>query len=442
MSPMARRGGALIAVIVVLCAIGGALGSLAATHRYSATAIVFAASDEPDSTLALYGSVYANLRMSSYAAVVTTSAVLDPVIANLDLAGDADALAQDVAVTSSSSSSVLRITVTRPSAAEATRIANAMAARFIAEIADRLESPAPGTPATVTFRSVGSTSVPAGGSGLVGGIVSGVLFGLLGGLGLAALATVGDRRLDTEEEVATATSTPIYGRIGIARAAALAPIADDYSRSEGYHALLTAIRSGVEPTSGRVVVVTSPTPGSGTTLTAVNLAVAAADRGDRTLLVDADLRHPQVAERLGIEEPHGLAEVLGGEVRERDARSAWGYSHHLWVLATPAAERGAGDILGSRRMANRLAEWRMQYDLVVLDTASVASASDALALARASDLVLVVTTPETRQSQLAGAIRILSRAQVQVGLVLNELRRPVRTVTAAGFAHLLVGSIR
>ena len=74
----------------------------------------------------------------------------------------------------------------------------------------------------------------------------------------------------------------------------------------------------------RVIVVSSAVPGEGKSSTAVNLAIVFAEAGQRVMLVDADLRRPQVADYLGIEGAVGLTNVLAGQADPDDVMQEWG----------------------------------------------------------------------------------------------------------------------
>jgi succinoglycan biosynthesis transport protein ExoP len=138
-----------------------------------------------------------------------------------------------------------------------------------------------------------------------------LVIALLLGVGAVLIAENADRRLRTPEDVENLTGWPLL--------APIPPIAfspeelDDPGAEEAFQMLRGALTYfNVERKLGSVAVV-SATVGDGKTTVAVGLAVATARAGKRAILVDADLRHPQVGARLGLSATAGLGAVLAGE---------------------------------------------------------------------------------------------------------------------------------
>ena len=163
------------------------------------------------------------------------------------------------------------------------------------------------------------------------------------------------------------------------------------------------------------VMVSSPTQGDGKTTVSVHLAVALAKDGQRVILVDGDLRHPQVAVRLGIEPSVGLVQVITGQVAVEDGLFDVGVGEgdegRLQVLAAGDRPPNPGRLLGSARMGSLLQVLAAMADVVILDTPPILNVSDAVPLLdRVSGIVLVAKVGQTSRDALQRARQVLETA--------------------------------
>ncbi len=161
------------------------------------------------------------------------------------------------------------------------------------------------------------------------------------------------------------------------------------------------------------VIVASPTKGDGKTTVAVYLALALADDGHNVVLVDCDLRNPQVSVRLGIEPSAGLTEVIAREVELREALTEVDVGdRHLRVLASGKRGPNSGRLLGSMRMDSVLTELCELADIVILDTPPILTVSDAVPLLeRVSGVILVGKVGVTTRDALQRSRQVVDTAQ-------------------------------
>ncbi len=164
--------------------------------------------------------------------------------------------------------------------------------------------------------------------------------------------------------------------------------------SDSFRAAVTSIlfsgRNGNHP---RVLVVTSPGPGEGKTVVAANLALALAQINRRVLLVDGDLRRPQLHARFGLEKKCGLSDWLSGTqpsgLPAQPTKTA-----NLSVVT--CGHEPDPQLLYSPRLAEFIAAAREQADIVVFDTPPMLQIPDARVLGRSADaLILVVRAGRT-----------------------------------------------
>jgi len=174
----------------------------------------------------------------------------------------------------------------------------------------------------------------------------------------------------------------------------------------------------------RSLLVTSAAPGEGKTTTAANLAAAHAEQGNRTLLIDGDLRRPSVHRNFNLSSAVGLSNALLGEIPWRDAVIEAQGIPGLHILPAGPPSRKASDLVG-RGLVELLAEASADFDLVLLDAPPLLGFAEPLQMATAVDGVIVVARAgQTTRKAVATVLATLNRLRAKVvGVVLNEVHR-------------------
>lgn len=190
--------------------------------------------------------------------------------------------------------------------------------------------------------------------------------------------------------------------------------------SQQYGILTLKVQRWKEQTGGRVLVVTSAAGGEGKSLTALNLSMAlASSMGGRILLVDCDLRRPQVHERLGLKNPPGLTDLLA--LTDRDVSPFVMKVGNLNVMTGGTQLGDPAGLLPSPRTREILARLREEYQLIVLDSPPIVPIADSHFLAGLADGVMVVIRArQTRRELLQRAIESLEANNI-LGVVLNDV---------------------
>lgn len=192
--------------------------------------------------------------------------------------------------------------------------------------------------------------------------------------------------------------------------------------SEAYRTLRTNFQFATLKKNVRTVMMTSAVPGEGKTTTAVNLAVTMADRGMRVLIVDTDLRRPNVHRVLRMERGPGLADVL------REGLDPQGVIRptrieNLWIISSGRVPPNPSELIGSEKMSRLMQSLGAQFDLVICDAPSVLVVTDPVLLATHVDTcVMVVSTENARRETILRANKLLEAANCEVtGVVVNGL---------------------
>ena len=273
--------------------------------------------------------------------------------------------------------------------------------------------------------------------GLVGGLFAGVLIAF-------AIESIDDR-MQTSEEVETVSHLASLATIphiveaqekkrraeeagvaaGVEQARQLVTLHSPKSLAgEAYRGLRSALLLSSIDHPPRVIVFTSAFPGEGKTTTAANCAIALAQRGERVLLVDADLRRGSLDRVFGVTDRNfGLSSVLAHPGEQRQPSAPLPEVPMLHVLPTGPRPPNPAEMLSSHRMEEQVRQWVRDFDRVVIDSAPVLAVSDAQALAvLAETVVLVVRAGVTRKRALIRARDLLWRINAPVaGVVVNDV---------------------
>lgn len=169
------------------------------------------------------------------------------------------------------------------------------------------------------------------------------------------------------------------------------------------------------------IMLTSAVPEEGKSTLAAHLAIAHADHGKRTLLVDGDLRRPSLHAKFGLSPNEGLADVLSGEIPWQGAVIPIEGKANLSLLPAGLGSHRAADLIGTRLSA-LLDEFDKAYDMVILDSPPLLGFAECLQMASAADGVLIVSqAAKTERRSVAEVIAALRRFRANVvGVVLNH----------------------
>ncbi|WP_197059294.1 polysaccharide biosynthesis tyrosine autokinase [Cryobacterium sp. MLB-32] len=418
-------------VIVLLGALGlGAAWAYASSvpPLYKSTSSVFVSSDRGETTSELVqGSTFSQNLVQSYAQLATMPAVLDPVIEKLNLDTTAPELASSIVAATPLNTVIIEITASSESPTRAAATADAVTTS-LATTVQKLAPKGPNNTPSITLSTVSTAQVPtipyAPNTRLL--LITGLGAGLALGIVYALARELLDTRLHGEKSILRVTDAPVLGKIGEKRRSdpdgLVMRVMPRSLLAEGYRRIRTNLEFVDVDNRPRCVVVTSPMVADGKSTSALNLALAMAERAPRVLLIDADLRRPSVAGMCDIEGEVGLTTVLVGAVALEDAITLWGGV--LYVLPSGAVPPNPGQLLGATAMSDLILRLRGEYDFIVIDSPPLLPASDALGLAHLADGAIVVARDKsTRRAQLAATIESLDAVNARLlGIVLNRIQ--------------------
>jgi len=188
---------------------------------------------------------------------------------------------------------------------------------------------------------------------------------------------------------------------------------------EQYRTLRTQVFHAAERRLAQVIVITSAMAGEGKTSTALNLAFAIAQSKEkRVLVIDSDLRRPEVASHLGLDPEKGLSQALNGECDPMRA-VIHAADSNLYILPACGVVTNPAELLSSERWSDTLAELRQYFDFILVDSPPVMPFADARLLAHHADaVIMVVRAGAAPYSTIEQAIEALPAGRF-LGVVLN-----------------------
>ena len=195
--------------------------------------------------------------------------------------------------------------------------------------------------------------------------------------------------------------------------------------AEQFRVLAGRIVQVREKKGAKILAVTSSLAGEGKTTVALGLAITLArDYLEETILIDGDVRNPEVSTRMGLQDEPGLINVLAGECLLNEA--LYQHTHpNLRILSAGTVEHGSRGLTATRvGMQELLADLRRRGVIVILDAPPILPMADMNLFSEVVDgIVLVVRAEQTAQGVVAEALRFLSGGSIE-GVVLNDLITP------------------
>ncbi len=193
--------------------------------------------------------------------------------------------------------------------------------------------------------------------------------------------------------------------------------------AESYRSLRSFLMLSDKEGPPKVIAVTSPAPQEGKSTTCINFATVLAQQGARVLLVDGDLRQPRVHHAFGLSCTEGLSSVLESSSSFEAAVRPCPKMPNLMILPAGPKSQYPAELLGSQKFQTLLAQWRKDFDHVVIDTPPALVVTDAVVMASRVDSVLVVARSgqSTRQS-LVRVREVLERVGAKIaGVVITDV---------------------
>lgn len=383
--------------------------------------------------------------VDSYIVIMQTRASLVDVIDYAGVDRTYDELTRMISASAVNSTEIFKVVVTSPDPLEAEKIANAIAYILPKRIASIIE----GTSAKVVDAAVVAAR-PSSPNYMVN-IFVGFALGVTLAVSYIILRAVFDTTIHGEEDITMCTGHPIlasvpdmdapskgsyysYGAHKPPNGKSAPPGGKQipqvgsgigFAASEAYKLLRTRLQfSFADDSDCRIIGVSSALSGEGKSLTAVNLAHSLSQLGEKVLLIDCDMRRPSLSIKLPISKSPGLSNFLSGQSGQEGLFQFCGLEGEEKAFVVVAAGRNPPnpvELISSARMKRMLEALRKPYDYIILDLPPVGEVSDALAVAKCTDGMLMVARQNYGDRvSFTSALRQFEAVDAKIlGVVLN-----------------------
>ncbi|MBQ8623943.1 MAG: polysaccharide biosynthesis tyrosine autokinase [Oscillospiraceae bacterium] len=383
--------------------------------------------------------------VDSYIVILQTRTSLNDVIDYAGVDRTYTELKRMISAASVNSTEIFEVVVTSPDPEEAEKIANAIA--YI--LPKRISSIIEGTSAEIVDAAV-VASKPSSPSYATNTLI-GLVIGFILVTAAVVLNEVFDITIRGEEDVTQSCKHPILALVPdmaapskggyyyrddkkkeASRSSSVANkqpalIGKDisFAASEAYKLLRTKLQfSFADDNDCHVIGLSSALSGEGKSLSAVNLAYTLSQLGKKVVLIDCDMRRPTLAEKLGIQKAPGLSNYLSGQSKGELVCQKCGIKGDedaFDVIAAGHNPPNPIELLSSARMTKVLSRLRDIYDYVILDLPPVGEVSDAMAVAKETDgILLVVRQNYCNRPALSDAARQFEFINARIlGIVYN-----------------------
>jgi len=430
--------------IVAATLVGGllALGmSLLATPAYQARIqfYVTVAGGENAAAAAYQGSLGAQQRVQSYAALVTSTDIAQDVVEASGVNLSANEVAEKTAATADAQTVLLNVAVTDSDPQRALALAQGFG-EVLPEVISSLETPDGGGPALAKVTVVNVPALPTSpvAPKTEQNVAIGLVLGVIAGIGTALSINALDRRVKSKEQLEAITGKPVVGSIPFRtdedkekNAEHIVPFREGHSpAAESFRRLRTNLQFLNVDNPPRVFVLTSSVAMEGKSETAVNLSLALAEAGSSVLLIEADLRRPRVVNYMSMPDKVGLTNVLSAQATFDDVVQETRH-HGVDLLACGPLPPNPSELLASDMALELFNNLRTRYDFVIIDSPPLLPVTDGALLARITDgALLVVRSHRTAADQVAQAVDNLEKTDAKLlGLVLVA-NKPARRGSA------------
>ena len=441
----------LVLAVAILCAAVTLAGTLLfVTPQYQSAAMFYVNNSSlsvGSASLSISSGDLATSRnlVNSYIVILRTRESLMDVI---DYAGVSRTYAEVLSMISAEAvneTEIFRVTVTSPDPYEAEKIANAIA--YI--LPKRITSIVEGTSAKIVDAAI-VASRPSSPS-----YTMNTLFGFLIGfaltVGMIILQVIFDITIYSEEDIQQVCKHPVLAAVPDMNASGKGGYDYAYDRkkekksapgshpkapvligseisfaaAEAYKLLRTKLQfSFSDENDCHVIGISSSLSGEGKSLSSINLAYTLSELNKRVILIDCDMRRPTLADKLKIQRKPGLSSYLTGQSTLKGLVqfcNIKGSEEAFHVIAAGQNPPNPVELLSSARMETMLATLRQNYDYVILDLPPIGEVTDALAVAKKTDgMLLVVRQNYCDRQALAETVRQFEFVEARIlGIISN-----------------------
>ena len=259
-------------------------------------------------------------------------------------------------------------------------------------------------------------------------VIAGGFGGLAFGTGLIFIISFFDDRIRSFHDVEERLGLSMLGALKkikkLETSAKAQLVATNINRqiTESFRSIYSSLKLNAQSESAQIILTTSTVPGEGKSFVSSNLAMTFASHGEKTLLLDCDLRLPNIARSLKLKNEFGVLDYLQRDV-EMDKVIIKDLYPNLDVISSGGKSKNPTEVFNNSKFKIMLSDFRDRYDRIIIDSPPLAAVSDALNLLPSVDGVLYVIKFNTVSlKDVSDNVRNLLESQTPIlGAILNDV---------------------
>lgn len=405
--------------IFVLCIVLGTTGTFIISKfvmdkQYTATVSMYveSKSNNPDLIASISELNYAKEVVNTYMEILKTNTFQSSVLETSGLQYSPKELKEIIKMNVVNDTEIFQVQVTTNNPNDSFKLANTIAILAPQKIIEIKKADA----VKVVDPAIQPTEPSA--PNVILNTIIGFGLGLLVGVITVFTLEILDKRVKDEDDLLNRYKIPILGKVPI-----ISSVIDDelnYSVLEMYKTIRTNLMFTTQSSGCKIVIISSAVPNEGKTTSCYNLGITLAQTDSKTLIIDCDLRKPEIHKHFNLYGIPGLSEVLAKMSTETKVIQGTEYPN-LKVMCAGTIPPNPVELLGSSSMDSLLDKLSFEYYYILLDTPPINLLADTLTLSVKTDgVVMVIKQDKTTHPELRNALSGLEFVNAKVlGIILN-----------------------
>lgn len=423
-----KRWLAVLAFALLGVALAAAMTSRI-SPQYASKVTFFVSTPTSTSAQLFNASQFGTDRVNSYVKLVSSDELARRIMKEQDRKGDPHQLATHLSATADLNTVLLTAQATGSTPTEAQRLAQGVETQLGALVQDLDVTPASKTPAVELTVVTGPTNAVQVEPQRKLNLAAGLILGLVIGLAWAILRELSDTSMKSVDQLGASSGHAVLGAVSMAARGSsplLAASSTYPPLTEDVRQLRTNLQFVNVDRPPKIIAVSSAVSGDGKTTMSIDLASAFAEGGQRTLIVDADLRRGNIANYLDVDGAVGLSDILANRAQFDDVVVE--IRPRMWALPAGTVPPNPVELLDSQHMTLLLRELGERFDIVIIDTAPMIPVTDGAVVASKSDgVIMVARHGATKKAQVEQAMAAVTAVRARcLGWILNQVPRTRR----------------
>lgn len=407
---------------IITCILGAVYTIFLQKPKYQSYATVILNGSENASTITTTDITINKSLIDTYTEVIKSRRVLDQVIQKLEMEDSYKELVGKIKVTDVNDAEIIKITVKYSSPENAQKIANAIAIFFTKEVTTLFnlsnvsildEAVIDENPCNINYPLQALISMGAG--LVISCIIVFVMYSF-------------DTTIKSAEQIEQRIKLSTIGKVrelhNLEKGELIVETDPKCISSEDIRTIRTNLQLSLSSKATKAILITSPNPSEGKSFISSNLAIAFAQDGKKTILVDCDLRRGRQHETFNISNEFGLSSIISSPINNESKFLHKTSNKNLYVIPRGPVPINPSELLGNSTFKALLEYLKKNFDYIVLDGTPVQGLPDALILASLVDTsIIVCMNNQTTTEVLNSTKKALRSVKSEIaGVVINKIK--------------------